>query len=103
MASVLAELSRHNICCQICWRACVRMNIVCDIWFAALVAMIGSLNGKVWSGYFDAPGTRLAPLGGAGGQGLKADLPSVTLVFSTMDGLKAMRVTMLCRKPVLCC
>lgn len=65
-----------------------------------------TLIGKVCSGYFDAPGTRLAPLGGAGGQGLKADLPLVTLVFSTMDGLKAMRVKMprcvVCVCAVLC-
>ena len=69
--------------------------------------MTGTLNGKVCSGYFDAPGTRLAPLGVAGGQGLKADLPSVTLVFSTLDGLKAMRVNMPCChcgcRAVLCC
>ena len=68
-----------------------------------MIAMTGTLNEKVCSGYFDAPGTRLAPLGGAGGQSLKADLPSVTLVFSTMDGLKAMRVNMpCCHCAVLC-
>ena len=51
------------------------------------------------AGYFDAPATREAPLGGAGTQGLKAELPLVTLVFSAVDGLKAMRV----RKHAPCC
>ncbi|KAL3145789.1 hypothetical protein ABBQ38_015166 [Trebouxia sp. C0009 RCD-2024] len=42
-------------------------------------------------GYFDAPGTREAPLGGPASQGLKTELPLVSLVFSAVDGLKAMR------------
>ncbi|DBB15937.1 TPA: hypothetical protein ACH3X3_003311 [Trebouxia sp. C0006] len=42
-------------------------------------------------GYFDAPGTKQAALGTAWGQGIKTELPVVTLVFSAVDGLKAMR------------
>ncbi|DBB03723.1 TPA: hypothetical protein ACH3X3_011034 [Trebouxia sp. C0006] len=42
-------------------------------------------------GYFDAPGTKQAALGAAWGQGIKAELPLVTLVFSAVDGLRAMR------------
>ena len=64
---------------------------------------IQTLNTTVCAGYFDAPGTRQAPLGGAGGQRLKADLPSVTLVFSAMDGLKAMQVNMPPRTTVAPC
>ncbi|DBB03032.1 TPA: hypothetical protein ACH3X1_013430 [Trebouxia sp. C0004] len=44
-------------------------------------------------GYFDAPGTKQAALGTAWGQGIKTELPLVTLVFSAVDGLKAMRGT----------
>ena len=47
---------------------------------------------RVLAGYFDAPATRLAPLGSAGSPTLKTELPLVTLVFSAVDGLKAMRV-----------
>jgi len=49
----------------------------------------------VWvhAGYFDAPAAKQAPLQGAWGQGIKAELPLVTLVFSAVDGLKAMRVS----------
>ena len=47
----------------------------------------------VHAGYFDAPGTKQAALGTAWGQGIKTELPVVTLVFSAVDGLKAMRVS----------
>ena len=52
----------------------------------------------VHAGYFDAPGTKQAALGAAWGQGIKAELPLVTLVFSAVDGLRAMRVS-----PQFCC
>lgn len=55
------------------------------------------------SGYFDAPATREAPLGGAGSQGLKEELPLVTLVFSAVDGLKAMRVRKVLALLLCCC
>ncbi|DBA80596.1 TPA: hypothetical protein ACH3X1_007856 [Trebouxia sp. C0004] len=42
-------------------------------------------------GYFDAPAAKQAALGAAWGQGTKAELPLVTLVFSAVDGLRAMR------------
>ena len=35
------------------------------------------------------------PWGGALGQGIKPELPFVTLVFSAVDGLKAMRVCLI--------
>ncbi|DBA75610.1 TPA: hypothetical protein ACH3X2_009160 [Trebouxia sp. C0005] len=42
-------------------------------------------------GYFDAPAAKQAALGAAWGQGIKTELPLVTLVFSAVDGLSAMR------------
>ncbi len=47
----------------------------------------------VHAGYFDAPAAKQAALGAAWGQGVKAELPLVTLVFSAVDGLRAMRVS----------
>ncbi len=52
----------------------------------------------VHAGYFDAPAAKQAALGAAWGQGMKAELPLVTLVFSAIDGLRAMRVS-----PSFCC
>lgn len=43
------------------------------------------------AGYFDAPATQLAALGGPE-EGLKSELPLVTLVFCAISGLKPMRV-----------
>ncbi len=48
----------------------------------------------VHAGYFDAPAAKQAALGGPWGQGIKAKLPLVILVFSAVDGLKAMRVSL---------
>lgn len=47
----------------------------------------------VHAGYFDAPAAKQAALGAAWGQGIKTELPLVTLVFSAVDGLSAMRVS----------
>ncbi len=52
----------------------------------------------VHAGYFDAPAAKQAALGPAWGQGIKAEPPLVTLVFSAVEGLRAMRVS-----PSFCC
>lgn len=46
------------------------------------------------AGYFDAPATKMAALGEPSEEGIKAELPLVTLVFCAVNGLKAMRVSL---------